>query len=111
MFQSKSDEQASADATLKKLLILSRRASPALRVAIEMQTTDACDTLAELVDRASKVADDRALPRLRQLERVTGCGVDKSQDCYPCLRDSDAMAMAIARAQNHPGPKLESGYR
>lgn len=70
-------------------------ASPELAVTIQLLNTKECAPLVGLVQKAGATADARALPRLRELEVTTGCGVQKSSDCYPCLRGGDALASAI----------------
>jgi hypothetical protein len=110
-FQSNTEQQGYAESTLKKLVILSRRMSPALRVAVELQASNGCETLSGLLDRAAKYGDERSAARLHQLEQTTGCGVDKSEDCYRCLRSSEALASAIKGAESRPAPRIERGYR
>jgi hypothetical protein len=34
----------------------------------------------------------------------TGCGKRQRQDCFPCLRTSDALNRAIERATSTPAP-------
>jgi hypothetical protein len=110
-FQAKPEQQAFAESTLKKLVILSRRTPNALRVAIELQSSNGCETISGLLERAAKVADERSAPRLHQLEATTGCGSDKGEDCWPCLRGSNALADAIKGAESRTAPKIENGYR
>jgi len=95
----------------KKLTILSRRASPALRVAIELEATNRCEKLAALLPRAIKEGDLRSAPRLEALQSTTGCGDSSNGDCYPCLRSDDSLARAIERTSARPAPKLGSSNR
>ncbi len=95
-----------ADILHKKLTILSRRASPALRVAIELEATNSCDRLADILPRAIKEADTRSVERLESLAKTTGCGDTGKSDCYSCLRSDTKLALATAAARSRPAPKL-----
>lgn len=97
--------QPIAERCLKKLVILSRRGSEAVRIAVELNTTERCDKLLDAVTRAATDADARALPRLRELERRDGCG---GRDCFPCLRDGDVLARAVRRATQRPAPTFDA---
>lgn len=95
-----------ADTLHKKLTILSRRASPQLRVAIELEATASCEKLAAILPRCVKDADARSVERLEELAKVVGCGDSGKQDCYPCLRADTSLARATERARSRPAPQL-----
>jgi serine/threonine-protein kinase len=102
------DQDGQAEAALKKLVILSRRASKPLRVAIELNATDRCEKLAEVVGRAEKVADRRSLARLEHIEAKSQC---KEEGCFPCLAGSQSLARAKSRAKSRAAPAMTKGYR
>ncbi len=102
------DQEAQAEAALKKLVILSRRASKPLRVAIELNATDRCEKLAEVVSRAEKGADRRSLARLELIDAKSQCTED---GCFPCLRGSQSLARAKSRAKSRAAPAMSKGYR
>ena len=53
-----------------------------------------------------------ALDRLQQVEATrTGCGADKSEDCFECVRGGTELQEAITRARSHPAPTLASAYK
>ena len=104
--RTKDDPQA--EATFKKLVILARRSSKELRVAIELHATDRCSKIDEILSRAEKVADRRSQARLEFIHAKTGC---HEEGCFPCLKGSDKLARALDRARKRPAPSLDRGYR
>ncbi len=104
--KSKPERAEEAEKLQKKLTILSRRASHALRCAIELGATRDCSKLLGLVERATKDADQRALPRLEAMQTTTGCGPGNREDCFYCLRDTDRLTRAMERARTHSPPRL-----
>ncbi|HNS95541.1 MAG TPA: serine/threonine-protein kinase [Polyangiaceae bacterium] len=104
----KHDQPAQAETAFKKLVILSRRASKPLRVAIELHATDRCNKLMEVVSRAEKMADQRSLDRLQHIQSKTEC---TQEGCYPCLKKSPSLTRAMQRATSHPAPSRDKGYR
>jgi len=102
------DQEDQAEAALKKLVILSRRASKPLRVAIELNATDRCEKLAEVVGRAEKVADRRSLTRLEHIDAKSQC---TEEGCFPCLKGSQSLARAKSRAKSRAAPAMSKGYR
>jgi eukaryotic-like serine/threonine-protein kinase len=97
-----------AASSLQKLVILSRRASKSLRVAIDLNATDRCEKLDGILDRAQKYADTRALARLQYIQGKTGCS---KEGCFPCLAGSTKLTKSIERAKSHKAPTLAKGYR
>jgi serine/threonine-protein kinase len=100
------DRKEQAEKVGKKLVILSRRASPPLRTAIELTFTTQCEKLQPVLTRAASEADARSIARLRELESRTGCGPEQKEDCYSCLRELSLLEPALATAQKHPTPAL-----
>ncbi len=101
-----------AEQTFKKLVISSRRGTSGLRAAIEVNHATSCKAMATALAYAAKHADSRALDRLQQVEATrTGCGADKSEDCFECVRGGTELQEAITRARSHPAPTLASAYK
>lgn len=100
------DRKEQADKLAKKLVILSLQASPALRAAIELTFYNNCDRLLSTLGRAATEADARSRPRLVELANRSGCGPTKSDDCFPCLRESPLLAQATERAKATLAPSL-----
>lgn len=96
------DRQEQADKLAKKLRILSHRASPALKVAIELTFASSCDKVLAQLGRAATEADQRSLARLTELSRKEGCGPTKQEDCFACLRESPLLEEALKRARITP---------
>lgn len=61
-------------------------ASPALAAALELRTARSCDAVQAALPHARTEGDRRSLAPLGKLASRRGCGADKSDDCYPCLR-------------------------
>ena len=97
-------------AELARALLLSRdvraKASGALSVALELRLAETCDANRELLPKAGQVGDQRSIQPLNKLKRKQGCGPNKKQDCFPCLRDGDQLDAAItaAKARRAPNP-------
>ncbi len=100
------DQQDNAEKLRKQLIILSHRARPALRSAIELDYYQTCPALDGIVTRAVKVADQRSLTALEALNKQTGCGPRQEYDCAPCIRADGLLQNAIARARSTPVPAL-----
>jgi hypothetical protein len=82
------------------------RASPALAVALDLRTAQSCEQTKQVVSRAITHGDRRAIPLLVKLQRKSGCGDKKRNDCYPCLRDGDELKDAIKEARKRPAPRF-----
>ena len=89
----------------KRLRVLSRRASPELRTAIELSTSENCEKVEKSLARATKYSDERALPRLKQLVVASRCPKDPGAECFRCLNGNPDLERAIAHAEAHPAPK------
>jgi hypothetical protein len=94
---------------LAQALLLSRdvrpRASPALAVALDLRNAETCEDSAKVLERAAEVGDKRSFAPLTRLNRRTGCGAGKKQDCYPCLRDKDELlrkALSAVKLRREP---------
>ncbi len=101
-----SEQSENAEKLRKKLIVLSHRARPSLRVAIELDYYQTCPTLEGVVNRASRVADNRSLAALEALSKTTGCGPRQEYDCTPCVRAEGLLDKAIARARENSPPPL-----
>ena len=100
------DQADNAEKLRKKLVVLSHRARPSLRVAIELDYYQTCPALEGIVNRAAKVADSRSLTALQALQRTTGCGPRQEYDCTPCIRAEGILEKAIERAKENSPPPL-----
>src|SRR5690606_26425164 len=66
-----------------------KRASRALQVALDLRTTEDCESLKNLLTDASDHADARSARLLARLRAKRGCGERGRDDCYACLRELD----------------------
>jgi hypothetical protein len=80
------------------------RASEALGVVLDLGRTKTCEDVAQIVERAAKVADRRAVTALGKLSSTRGCGANKANDCYPCLRKNNRLNSAIEAARGRQAP-------
>jgi hypothetical protein len=85
---------------------VSQKASAALKVALELRTVESCEALIPIVQRAVDSGDRRAFVPLTRLNRRNGCGANKRADCYPCLREGDALKNALLASRNRREPDL-----
>lgn len=84
-------------------------ASPALRVALELESAKLCSDYKELIPRAAEHGDERSLRKLKALNVTRGCGFLGLKDCYSCLRSKDVdLAGAIEAVEKRPAPSLPS---
>ena len=74
-------------------------ASPALLVALELQSPKECPEMRSLVRRAALLGDKRSLPALEKLKSPVGCGPGSRTDCYPCLRSGKELSVAVETIQ------------
>jgi len=95
-----------ADMAYKKLRILSRRAYPATRIAIDLEFAKGCEKVYALLPRVLEHGDRRSVERLTEFTQTTGCGERGRDDCYPCLRQDDLLNEALAKASTRAVPKL-----
>jgi len=83
------------------------KASKALAVALDLRDADTCEKNRDLLDRANADGDRRSFHLLNKLTRKYGCGPNKRQDCYACLRgdgkDLEATLKTVkTRREPHP---------
>ncbi len=100
-----------SDATeLARAILLGKdvrpKASPALSVALELREATTCEQSLALLTKAIETGDKRALVPINRLARKTGCGPNKRQDCYPCLRDGDIIKRAFNAVRVRREPEL-----
>jgi len=81
--------------------------SPALAVALDLRAADGCEAKKALLPRVTDVGDERSLSQLKDLSETRGCGKDKKDDCYPCVREGDALKEALLAASQRKAPRFE----
>lgn len=88
------------------------KASPALGVALDLRNLEDCESAKELLPKAAEHGDRRSLHLLGKLVSKRGCGPQKRDDCYACLRslEDDEKAIdlmdAMKAVRSRPAPKL-----
>ena len=82
------------------------KASPALSVALDLREATTCEESKALLSKAIDQGDKRALVPINRLARKTGCGPNKKQDCYPCLRDGDLIKRAFNAVRVRREPEI-----
>ncbi|HYQ46611.1 MAG TPA: hypothetical protein VER11_31800 [Polyangiaceae bacterium] len=82
------------------------KASKPLAVALELRDADTCEKNRDLLPRASSDGDRRSFSLLNKLTRKYGCGPNKRQDCYACLRDGKDLdeALKVVKTRREPRP-------
>jgi hypothetical protein len=74
-------------------------APPPLAIAAELRTARGCKAKRALLERAAAIGDARTLDYLKILAIEGGCGRRGREDCFPCLREDDALAKTMATIQ------------
>jgi hypothetical protein len=82
------------------------KASPALGIALDLREATTCEENLALLSKAIEHGDKRALVPINRLARRAGCGPNKKQDCYPCLRDGDLLKRAFNAVRVRREPEL-----
>jgi eukaryotic-like serine/threonine-protein kinase len=87
----------------------SRRASKALKVALDLEFRGEleCEPVKKIVLQAIKSADTRSVAGLNALEVKNGCGFDKQQDCFACLREGGDLEAALQTATESAAPRFD----
>jgi hypothetical protein len=82
------------------------KASPALAVALDLRDAETCEKNRDLLPRVTADGDKRSFHLLGKLTRKYGCGPNKRQDCYACLRDGKDLdaAMKAVKTRREPRP-------
>ncbi|MBX3127895.1 MAG: hypothetical protein KF718_14325 [Polyangiaceae bacterium] len=81
------------------------RASKALLALLRVEDETGCQRLRPLLVRLRDHGDKRALSRLDELEKRTGCGKDEQGDCFECLRDDETLTSARRAVSERPAPR------
>lgn len=94
---------------LARTLVLGKdvqaKASPALKAALDLRAAETCEAAKSVLSQATEHGDKRSLHLLTKLNRRFGCGPNKRQDCYPCLREGDELERALKAVRNRREPK------
>ncbi len=80
------------------------KASPALAAALELRAAETCEANKAALGHVTKDGDRRALPALLKLKRKQGCGPNKKQDCFACLREGDELEDANKALKGRKAP-------
>ncbi len=81
------------------------KASAALSVALDLRVAESCEQFKAILPRALKDGDRRSAHLLLKLNGRRGCGANKREDCYACLREpSDELKATINAAKSRRPP-------
>jgi hypothetical protein len=83
-----------------------KKASPALAVAIDLRLVESCDLAKDAVKRAIDSGDRRSGQGLGRFTSKSGCGDNKHEDCWSCLRDGDELKSAQKAISKRAPPKI-----
>lgn len=103
-------EKPTAGAVLSRLdrAPLNDAASPALKVALGLNSAKGCAAFKKIMPSAAEHADQRALGKLQPLTQRSGCGFLGLRDCYSCLRSTSQLSTALNRARTQAAPSFAS---
>jgi hypothetical protein len=82
------------------------KASPALQAALDLSDGTSCEDYRRALPKVLAQGDERSLSLMVALTHTNGCGDDREQDCYPCLRADGTLSDAIEAVKQRPAPKL-----
>jgi hypothetical protein len=91
----RTDSTTLAEALLRHPTVHAR-ASKALLAAIDLRSATDCSAAQAALPRVVEQGDRRSLAPLARLMNRRGCGPNKKQDCWPCLRADKGKAIADA---------------
>jgi len=82
------------------------KASKALAVALDLRDAETCEQYRDLLARVTSDGDRRSFHLLNKLTRKYGCGPNKRQDCYACLRDGKDLdaVLKVVKTRREPHP-------
>jgi serine/threonine-protein kinase len=84
---------------------LLEHATPELSVALRLQNAKFCHEVRDIIPVAVRDADERSLSKLRSLLNRRGCGSERNEDCFICLRkDETSLEQAIKTAASRAAP-------
>jgi hypothetical protein len=81
------------------------KASTALAVLLDLRREEDCAKVSKLLLKAKTDGDKRIVPQLARLEKKTGCGPKKLDDCWACLRKTTLIKEALKEAGKRKGPQ------
>ncbi len=112
-----STAEHSTTTELAQALLMGRdvrpKASPALAVALDLREAESCEDNQKILPRAIDVGDKRAFAPLTRLLRRNGCGPNKRDDCYVCLRANDEQlrkALSAVKMRREPDLVRRDGH-
>jgi serine/threonine-protein kinase len=70
---------------------VTRSATPALQVALDLRAAKDCESKKELLTKAGTVGDARSLAIVESYAKRGGCGFLGMSDCYGCMRKDDTL--------------------
>ena len=85
------------------------KASKALAVALDLRDAETCEKTQALLGRVASDGDRRTLHLLSKMTRKYGCGPNKRQDCYACLRDGTELDAALKAVKTRREPRPFGG--
>lgn len=83
-----------------------KKASPALLVVLDLRAAESCDSVKDALTRALEHGDRRVVPLLGRFSQKKGCGDDKRDDCWACLREGEELKAAAKSVATRAPPKL-----
>ena len=84
---------------------LRERASEPLRLALQAREVESCEEAKALLAALADEGDERSVRPLERWRRRRGCGFLRRRDCYPCLREDDAVDRALEAVRGRPAPR------
>lgn len=83
-----------------------RKATPALRTALDLRSATSCEDYLAVLPAVQRDGDQRCSATLRALKHRDGCGDDGQKDCFACLRDGTLLDDALTAIEKRVPPQL-----
>ncbi len=81
-----------------------QKASKGLSIALSIRESEDCEEMAKLLQEAIDKGDRRSLVPIVKLNNKRGCGDNKLDDCWKCIRDSDLLKDAVVATRKRSPP-------
>ena len=78
------------------------KATPGLRIALQLRQAQGCEEVSALLKRVRDVGDERCASLLHTYEKTDGC---RGADCYACLRATSELSAAIIASERRPASR------
>ncbi len=80
------------------------RTSKPLQLVLDLESVQDCSAALEILTKVKEFGDRRVLGSLIRFNKKTGCGEKERDDCWACIRKTDALRDASDEARKRKAP-------